>query len=111
MVECQAKRSAEEAASVLTHSRAGKAKKPSPLRAAGILPTTKASQTSIAKMQTAKQLPLAGRTVQEAIVRTAVAEIAAVVAAGTAEVVGVQEAIVGLVAAVVIAGTARVKLS
>jgi hypothetical protein len=91
-----------EAASVRLLSHAAKAKRLSRLKAAVILPTTKASPTSIAKMQTVKLSPQADRIVQEATVRTAVVEIAGVGAAGIAEVGAVVlevAAIVVLVAA------------
>src|SRR5215831_11734867 len=102
MVRRQAKRAAAKAASVISRNHAAKARKPSPLKAAVILPTTKANQTSIAKMQTVKQSPQADRIVQEATVRMAVVEIAeAVGAEDIAEVVAVvgPEAIADLVVA------------
>lgn len=110
----QAKRAAVKVASVISRSHAAKARKPSPLKAAVILPTTKANQTSIAKTQIVRQLPQAGRIVpKEAIVRTAVAGIAGIAggvgAAGIAEVAVVAPggAIVGLVVAEIEAVTAR----
>ena len=95
-------------------SRAAKAKRPLPSKAAVTLPTTKANQTSIAKTQTARQLPQAGRIVQGATVRTAVAGIAE---AG-ARAVGIAEeavapgaAAIAVLVVAVIAETAKTAIS
>ena len=111
----QVKDRAVKAGNVRLLSHAAKEKKPSPLKVAVTLATTKAaSLILIAKTRTVKPLLPEGRSVQEAIVRTVEAGIAAVEADGIAEVAVVAlevEAIVVLAAAVVeIAETANLVL-
>jgi hypothetical protein len=88
------------------NNRASPVRKPSPLKAAVILPTTKANPTSIAKMQTVRRSRQDnGLIVPGAIVRTVeVGIVGAVAAAGIAEVGAVVlevAAIGGLVVAVI----------
>ena len=102
---------AGNAANVLLRSHAAKAKKLSPSKVAATSTTMKAAnRILIAKMQTVKLSPREGRSVQEAIVRTAVAGIAAVEADGIAEVAVVAQEVVAIVVLVVaeeIAATAK----